>query len=612
MCAINGVTKNDHARVARMNEMTRHRGPDGSRVWEGNGVTLGHNRLAIIDLSDRALQPMHSADRRYTIVFNGEIYNYRELRRELEGLYQFTTESDTEVLIAAYTHWGESMFSRLRGMFAFGIWDSETETLSLARDHMGIKPLYYMVNHDSLTFSSEVGALLATNNSPRIDHESVAFYLSMEYVPAPRSLAEGISKLPPGHVLRFRQGKTQITSFLNSDPTVEAHSITSLYETIDTAVKRHLISDRPVGAYLSGGFDSSIVVHHMTKHSPHTRTYSVDFEAVAGEEAEAEKFNKDAALARKTAAFYGTEHKTLTITLEDVRARIETVAAGANEPIANSTAITQHLLSDYVQKDGVVVVLGGDGGDELFGGYTRHRIAMAAYMYQKLPQFIQQVGARFSPRIGKLSLPFGAPLHMALMVKDEKKIRQFVKLPLGIHQTVSSFFASEYVKESERSPHPFDAFMRVDRRTWLPDECFIRSDFASMAHGIELRVPLVDLDLVRLSDRIMPRQKTLPFEGKRIIRKEYKPYLPAHLYGEPKRGWLSPAAKWFRDPIIHEFAQSVFSSSYYSGLDGLFDWDGVQTALEAHVEKRAYTLYPLWNILVLQIWARNHKVIYES
>ncbi len=609
MCAINGITTEDVLLVERMNRATLHRGPDGSRTWRGRGVTLGHNRLAIIDLSDAAQQPMFTPDQRYAIVFNGEIYNYRELRAELALHHTFKTQSDTEVLLAAYAQWGEAMFKRLRGIFAFAIWDAETSSLLLVRDQMGVKPLYYRHGQGVLSFSSELPALM-TEAGGTLDARSLAFYLSMEYVPAPRTLVAGINKLPAGHLLRFASGKLEICSYLEPVPVKRAVTHRELYSTIDQAVHRQLVSDRPVGAYLSGGFDSSIVVHHMTKHAPLTRTYSVDFEAVAGEESEAGKFNADAALARQTAKFYGTEHKTLTVSLTAIRSTIETAARSVSEPIANSTAITQYLLSDFVRKDGTVVVLGGDGGDELFGGYTRHRIAMVAYLYQKFPAFMQRLGGSVSARVGKLATPFGTPLHLALMVKSEKKIAPFLQTALTIDEPTKSFFDAEYERERGHFTHPLDTFMQVDRRTWLPDECFLRSDYASMAHGVELRVPLVDLDVVTLADQISVFKKTWPHEGKRILRQAYKQYLPPHLYGQPKRGWLSPAAKWFRDPVIGDLARNVFSSAYYDGLDGLFDWDSVQKLLTEHNAKGGYHLYPLWNILVLQIWAREQGVTF--
>lgn len=608
MCAINGITTKNEALVQRMNEKTRHRGPDGSSIYSDENMTLGHNRLAIIDTTDASAQPMKSADGRYVIVFNGEIYNFRELREELNGRYLCKTQGDTEVLLASYSIWGETMFSKLRGIFAFAVWDIETRELLLARDDMGVKPLYYSIENNILAFSSEMPPLLEMKQERILDTKSLSFYLSMEYVPSPMTLVEGIQKLPPAHILRFKDGNSRVYSYRDVIPPKRKVSHDEVYAVIDNAVHRQLVSDRPVGAYLSGGFDSSIVVHHMAKYTPHVRTYSVDFEVVKGQHNDSDKFNVDAMLAQKTAQFFNTEHKTFTISLNDVRNNVECAIASANEPIANATAITQYLLSDFVRKDGTVVVLGGDGGDELFGGYTRHKIAMSAYLYQMLPRSIQNMGGAISPRVKKLSTPFGTPLHRTLMVKDEKKIHPFLCTPLYTNLDTTQFFDAQYAVIGNNMPHPLDTFMLVDRQTWLPDECFIRSDYASMAHGVELRVPFVDTDVVALSDQISVWKKTLPHEGKRIVRNAYKPYLPPHLYAQPKRGWLSPAAKWFRDPVIHDFAKEVFSSSYYSGLDTVFDWVKVRALLEDHVEKRGYHLYPLWNILVLQIWAREHEV----
>ncbi len=611
MCAINGITREDRALVTEMNEATRHRGPDGSRVWEGRGITLGHNRLAIIDLEERAAQPMATGDGRYTIVFNGEIYNYRELKEELRSQYVFRTESDTEVLLAAYATWGEAVFPKLRGIFAFGIWDSERGELTLARDHMGVKPLYYRTGDGVVCFSSELPALLIGMRERKLSREQVGFYLAMEYVPGPETLVSGIWKLRPGEVLRFKDGVLRTASFLEDSPGVRSVSPHEVYDTIDAAVKRQLVSDRPIGAYLSGGFDSSIVVHHMAKHEAETRTYSVDFEAVTGQEADTVKFNADARIAERTARHYGTKHTTFTVTLDDIRNTIERASASASEPVANSTAITQYLLSDFVRKDGTVVVLGGDGGDELFGGYTRHRIAVGAHIFQSMPEVLQRALGRVSPRVAKLGTPFGTPFHRAVLVKDEKKIAPFLTAPLPINDRASAYFDGEYTRLAGKGLHPIDAFMRVDRRTWLPDECFVRSDYASMAHGVELRVPIADIDVVRLSDQISIWKKTLPHEGKRIVRSAYRSHLPGHLYGQPKRGWLSPAAKWFRDPVIGDLARNVFSGGYYDGLNALFDWGNVQALLADHVEKRGYHLYPLWNILVLQVWARKNKLYLE-
>lgn len=607
MCAISGTTKNDRALIEHLNLMQKHRGPDGSAVYQGDGITLGHNRLAVIDLSNRAAQPMKSADGRFVITYNGEIYNYRELRAELSD-YPFKSESDTEVLLAAYTKWGEAMLPKLRGIFAFGIWDEREKSLLLARDQMGVKPLYYSLENGVISFASELGSFTRDHRS--LDRQSVALYLALEYVPSPHTMLRGVSKLPPGHFLAYQNGQARVNQYWNPF-TGDGDRVESggLYDTIDSAVKRQLISDRPVGVFLSGGLDSSIVLHHMNRHAESVRSFSVDFEMVRGEEAATERFNTDAALAKRTAQAYGALHKTFTISLGDVRKNLITVCEALDEPVANPTGLSQYLLSKWVREDGVVVALGGDGGDELFGGYTRHRAMMAAYYYQQLPNWLQKLGARLNRKADKLSVPVGVPLHIALMAVSSSDVDRMTKDELGTTTAATAYLTALY-NQAPPNLHPLDVFMRADRFTWLPEESLARSDRSSMAHGLELRVPLLDLDVVKLADRISVYRKTNPWQGKNILRQAYKQHLPAHLFRQPKRGWISPAAKWMRDEEIKAQLHEVFSRSYYDGLSPLFDWNAVGGMLEEHVERRAYNLYPLWQALMLQVWAKRHGLLY--
>lgn len=594
-----------------MNEATKHRGPDGSRVWVGEGITLGHNRLAIIDLSDRALQPMQTADARFSIVFNGEIYNYRELRKELEPQYTFVTESDTEVLLVAYRVWGKEMLSKLRGIFAFGIWDAQTHELLLARDHMGVKPLYYTFEGGVLSFSSELSGLIE-GTQKKISREGLALFAAIQYVPSEKTLVEGVCKLRPGHFLRYTNGTLEEGVFYDplsavGVPAVAAYSQKGLREVIGAAVERQLVSDRPIGTFLSGGLDSSIVLHHMSEHSTQVRTFSVDFEMVQGAESEREKFNTDAVLAERTANVYGATHKTFTLSIDDVRTNLETALQSLDEPVANPTAISQYLLSKWVRDAGVVVALGGDGGDELFGGYTRHRMAMAAYYFQQLPHLVRRGIGALHARTNKLNIEFPIPLHMALMVDKQALGHAVFHGNLNLQHTVAESLSARYARVP-KGMHPVDAFMRVDRETWLPDESLARSDRSSMAHGLELRVPLLDLDVVTCADTISVYKKTDPFMGKKVLRNAYRGILPDYLFHQPKRGWVSPGAKWLRDPVIKSFAQEVLSPEYYDGLDALLNWPVIQRMYEDHLEKRGYYLYPLWNILVLQVWARKQGI----
>jgi asparagine synthase (glutamine-hydrolysing) len=606
MCAINGVTSNNRALVMRMNEATKHRGPDGARVYEGEGITLGHNRLAIIDLREVAQQPMHTPDSRYTMVFNGEIYNYRELRNELRDRYTFVTESDSEVLLAAYTVWGEEALSRFRGIFACGIWDAERKELMLVRDQMGVKPLYYTHKHGVLAFSSELQGLLHEGGT--LQKEAVALFLELQYVPSGHTFVEGIHKLPPGHMLRYKDGKITITCYFNHLDTGLTPQHTSLYDAIDGGVHRQLVSDRPIGVFLSGGFDSSIVLHHTVLHAnERVKTFSIGFDVTGESEKEINKYNADARLAKKTAAHYGTDHHEFILTREQVAESFEDVYGMLDEPVSTSTSLSQYFLNEWVRKQGVVVALGGDGGDELFGGYTRHRALMAAYLFQKLPKSVRRMIGKIHPRGVKLDLPLHTPLHLELMATDPKVIRRTLMHDIETLEVTRNFFDAKYHKANMQM-HPLETYMRVDRHTWLADHSLTRSDRTSMVHGVEFRVPLLDLDIVAYADTISPYRKTGVLVGKKIIRDTYQAYLPEHLYREPKRGWLSPGAKWLRYPGMRERVRAILSSEYYNGLDGLFDWKEVRAIFEGHCDGGAYAFHPLWGILILQIWARKHNI----
>jgi asparagine synthase (glutamine-hydrolysing) len=613
MCAINGITTHNPEIVQSMNDRTKHRGPDGSQVWTDNFVTLGHNRLAIIDLNERSLQPMVGGRGRYVIVFNGEIYNYRELRESLSDGYTFVTESDTEVLLAAYERWGRDVFVHLRGIFAFAIWDRNDKTLILARDHMGVKPIYYRVQGNILMFSSELTGLLESKD--RINTQELAQYIGLQYVPSPRSLIYDINKVSPGHYIWYTAGKIEDVTYYDpvrsfgipEVPTKLQHTKQTLISAIDKAVERQLVSDRPIGIFLSGGIDSSIVLHHATQHINHMKTFSVDFEMVAGAESESKKFNADAQLAERTAHQYGAQHTTFRISLKDIRENFEKILMAVDEPVANPTVISQYILSQRVREHGVVVALGGDGGDELFGGYTRHRMALAAYLFQKIPSFIRGGITTIYPHALKLNTQFPVELHYLLMADKIAPQYPIFTRAFDMRSFVKDRLQKAYAR-TDAATHPVDTFMKIDRETWLPDESLARSDRTSMAHGLELRVPLLDIDLVTVADSFSVSEKLTPRTGKKILRGTYRHLLPQYVLTQPKRGWISPGAKWLRDPVIQRIAFEILSEKYYDGLS-IVDWSTVQKMLKDHIDHKGYFLYPVWNLIALQVWARTHNII---
>ncbi len=606
MCGINGVNEINEPLVAAMNTATAHRGPDGSSVLATAGVTLGHTRLAIIDLSARSNQPMVSNDGRYTIVFNGEIYNYRELRSELQSHYSFKTEGDTEVLLAAYSAWGTAMFTRLRGIFAFAILDSQDNAILLARDHAGVKPLYYAIDGTRLVFSSELQGLIAAGYNT-LSRDMVALYLSMQYVPSPHTLLNGVRKLHPGEVLRFKNGVTEST--IQAVPLLPQSEARSTHGIITDAVTHQLISDRPVGLFLSGGLDSSIVLHHAKHELADIRTFSLGFELDDTTLENTAKFNFDAETAARTAAHYGTKHTTYTLTHKEVAEKLEAVLGALDEPVANPTALTKYMLSKWVHDDGIIVALGGDGGDEVFKGYPRYRWALGAEYFQKLSAPVQSLATVVYPRAKKLRIPLGPDFHAGL-ITNSKDYPSLIHHNFNVRQLTRDLMVEKY-QTYAAGLIGVQAFMAADRHLWLPDESLHTSDRASMAHGLEYRVPFLD-QLVMVHAETIPLQKHLSLRtGKKVLRHIYRDLLPEHLFVGRKRGWLSPAAKWYRNPLIQNCMRSIMSDAYSNRLSGMIDWSVADQLLNDHVAGRTYAVNPLWNLLQLQVWVKEQNLTLE-
>ncbi len=589
-----------------MNATTAHRGPDGEGALAEEGISLGHNRLAIIDLDPRAKQPMESADHTLAIVFNGEIYNFKELKRELTE-YTFKTESDTEVILAAYQKWGRMCVEKMNGMFAFAIWDRNRHELFLARDHIGIKPLYYYTDGKKFIFSSEIKAILAHNIPRTVNKTAFSEYLRLLYVPEPQTMFEGIFKFPPAHRGVVRGGTLRMERYWSVDPlTKNTDGVEEQKETIrdlvDSAVERQLVSDRPLGVFLSGGIDSSIVVDSMSRLGGSIETFSVGFDLSESEQSE--KFNADVSLAKRTAEHYGTKHHEVYLKGDDVVSLLTKSVVSMDEPIANATALTQFKLAEFARQS-VVVALGGDGGDELFGGYDRYRLAYISSKYHLAPSFLRNILGSIVPSLKKLETdPDISRFARFLFQKDETL--QSVVRPEYSTDAASILFAPQFKGASEETF--LDLFMDVDRQSWLVDESLMRSDKMSMASGLEMRVPLLDIDIVEYAASIKATDKVSFRDTKRILKDAFRDRLPGYLFTEPKRGWFSPAAKWLRRPEVSRFVDEVLNPSYYPPTSRLFQFDGVREMLDRHRDGKAYNLTMLWAIIVFQIWAKEYKV----
>jgi len=610
MCGINGFNWDDKQLITRMNTAICHRGPDGEGSYASAMFTLGHNRLAILDPRALADQPFWDNSFKVAIVYNGELYNFKTLRKELEDSYIFKTTGDTEVLTAAYLAWGADMVKRLDGMFAFAILDTRDHSVFIARDQFGIKPLYYLFDGKRFAFSSEIKALLEIQDVPRtLDMDAFAHYLRLLYVPEPYTLFAGIRKLPPGHSCVYKEEELAIERYwaipqqpiLRSEADSRRVLTKRVEKTVEEAVSRQLVSDRPLGVYLSGGIDSSIVLDCATKAHGRMDTFSIGFELTEGEEAS--KFNRDFAIARDTAKHYEANHHEVCLKGDDVPDLLERATWHLDEPIANATSVAQLELSKFA-KGFVDVVLGGDGGDELFGGYPRHRLAFLARRYQQFPGALRSM-LSVNSRLKKLNFPSGSAMVKLFHFQKDDVLRRSVNSEF-VDDRTQIFFEQHYIQHSEKEFE--ELLMAVDLASWLVDDSLMRSDKLAMANGLEARVPLLDLAVVELAMQIPPEYKVSTTNTKIILKEAFRHRLPEYLFGQPKRGWFSPGAKWLRQKKVETFARDVLRPEYAPATSELFNWDEINKMFDEHVSKESYHYTMLFALISFNLWAKKYRV----
>ena len=617
---------------AAMIETVRHRGPDAGDVWvEGEGgVALGQRRLAIIDLSPGGAQPMHSADRRHVITFNGEIYNYRDISRELEAAGRpMRSDSDTEVLLEACALWGvEAALERTIGMFAFALWDRKTRTLTLARDRLGIKPLYYAASADRVLFASQLKAFRAVPDwKPTIDDDAVVGYLRHAYIAQPRTIYREAEKLAPGHILTFRKGTAAkpkcfwdlrgvaVSGQRRNDPVPDAdEAVERLDALLRDSVKLRMIADVPLGAFLSGGIDSSTVVALMQAQSARPiKTFSIGFHESGYNEADC---------AKKVAAHLGTDHTEFYVEPRHALDVIPRLPDWFDEPFADSSQIPTYLISELTRKH-VTVALSGDGGDELFAGYNRYvwaqrlaravqlvprplRGASAAALRAVAPETWSRLFA-FVPPSWRPALP-GDKLHKAATLLDNPEpdaiYRRLVsqwEQPDAIaargHEPLGPLWDSAIAGDF---PHIVPRMQFLDMVTYLPDDILTKVDRATMAVGLEGRVPLLDHRVVAYSWSLPLGFKVRAGRGKWLLRRVLDRYVPKPLIDRPKMGFGVPIDAWLRGPL-RAWAESLLAPSRLR-LYGFVRSEPVRQAWLEHLEGRRNWQYPLWTVLMLQAW----------
>ncbi|RMH37814.1 MAG: asparagine synthase (glutamine-hydrolyzing) [Nitrospirae bacterium] len=620
MCGICGVWNRGTGEAVRpelikaMADRLIHRGPDEEGVFVHGPVGLGHRRLSIIDL-EGGHQPMPNEDRTIWVAFNGEIYNFLELHHELESKgHRFKTRSDTEVLVHAYEEYGLQCFPRLRGMFAIALWDQRRHQLILARDRVGKKPLYYYLDADRVVFGSEIKALLAVPGIPReVDFEALSDYFSLLYVPAPKSIYKGIRKVRPGHVLVCSEEGSLVEQQywdLEFDPD-DRLALPQWTERLDAvltdAVKARLISDVPLGAFLSGGLDSSAVVGVMSHILDHpVRTASIGFEE--------ERFN-ELAYARTVAEWFHTDH-TERVVRPDAAKVVEELAWFYDEPFADSSAVPTFYVSQAARQC-VTVALSGDGGDENFAGYRRYRFdareeALRRWVPPVLRQWVFRPLAHLYPKLdwaprvfrAKATFESLACSHVEGYFRSVSGMSPEMKSQLlhgDVLRALGDYRTQDLFETYYRKHSHLDAMSRIlylDIKTYLTDDILVKVDRASMAHSLEVRAPLLDHHLMECAARIPWHLKLHRGEGKYVFKETLKRILPDNILRRPKMGFAIPLAEWLRGdlkPLAQDILFSSQDQPFVNPQTVLQWWNEHQKGIRDRST-------PLWIMLMFQLW----------
>jgi asparagine synthase (glutamine-hydrolysing) len=607
----------DPAVVSRMLGRLVHRGPDDEGTFGTATVVLGHRRLSVIDVAG-GHQPLCGARPTTVLVVNGEIYNYRALAEELRTAgHLFRSRSDSEVLAHAYDAWGLDFLDRVDGMFALALWDGVAERLVLARDRIGEKPLYHARVRDTLLFASELTALLASHQiERRLDADALAAYLALEYVPAPASLIAGVTKIEPGTALVLERGTARVHRYwrLVADRVRRmsyGDAVAQLRGLLDRAVHERLVSDVPLGVFLSGGIDSSTVAALAARHGP-VDTFSIGFH---------ERSFDEGRFARAVAAHIGSRHHERIIDVADMPALVPHLATVLDEPIGDASILPTLLLSRFA-RERVTVALGGDGGDELFAGYPMHQAQRVAPVARALLRPVigpaRALAARLPVRHDNFTFGFkvntflrgaadAAPLNHALWMSSFSPAEQADLLAADVRRAVNGggpFAALAAAWNESAGASPLARATHLDAHTYLPNDVLVKVDRASMSVGLEVRSPFLSRAVVEFAFAMPDAYRMKGLTGKRMLRDAVRDLLPAAVLERPKKGFGVPVAAWLTGPL-RELARDVLAADALRAA-GLFRPAAVQRLLDAHERRQADHRKPLWTLLVFELWRREH------
>ncbi len=618
MCGITGFTTNSvlfdrNSVIRNMTDALHHRGPDDEGFFIDDNVSLGHRRLSIIDLPTGA-QPISNEEDTLRIIYNGEVYNYLEIRKELVAQgHKFKTNSDTEVVLHAYEEFGPSFLNRLNGMFAFAIWDKREKSFFIARDRFGQKPLYYSVQHDDICFSSELKSLiLHPAIDTAIDRQSLLEYLSYEYVPAPHTIYQDVLKIPAGHYLFFKEGKASVAKYWDYDISqTHDHSFAKakdkVLELLNSSVKRRLMSDVPLGILLSGGIDSSLVAALAVKNADaQVKTFSIGFENRSFDESDH---------ARAVANYLGTDHYEHIFSANDLYDAIDTTLSSLDEPFADASLLPTALLSKFTRQH-VTVALGGDGGDELFCGYPTFRAEQYADLYRYVPNLLHRY--LICPLANSLPVSFNN-------ISFDFKIKQFLKgakknLPDRHHSWLGSFSraeiesllggadlaklyltSEEYFKAQTKDKMNLLSYFYL--KTYLQDDILFKADRASMLSSLEVRAPFLDVEFADFISTLPGCFKQRGATSKYILKEAAKGIIPDSIIQRPKKGFGIPVGHFFRS----ELKDRITDDSFYRTLSDCDIITGTVKALVSeHLLGKKDNRKQLWTLFVLAEWMKSH------
>jgi asparagine synthase (glutamine-hydrolysing) len=626
MCGITGFVghtclSDGRATVERMTATLVHRGPDDQGTYVDRGTALGVRRLGVIDL-ETGHQPVSNEDGTVWVIQNGEIYNYRALRDRLRHLgHVFRTQSDTEVIVHAYEAYGENCVSHLDGMFAFAVWDTRQRTLLLARDRMGEKPLYYHAGPEAFVFGSELRALLPHPAVPRrLDLASLARYLDVEYVPTPHAILAGIEKLPAGHILTISPGgKPHVTrywdlSFAPDRSVSEREWQEALRHQLEASVRAQLVSDVPLGLFLSGGVDSSAIVALASRAltGRRVKTFSLGF---------AEPSYDERPFARAVADFCGTEHTEVDFSAADAAALLESAGDLLDEPLVDGSFLPIYRLSQFARRD-VTVVLSGDGGDELFCGYPTFQADRAACLVQRLPSAVQHAAAHAverlkpSPRYGSVesllkrffrALPYSPEIRTQLLLGGLTPIERSALLSPAVRAACARVDSYEELTARVTglpSLGPLDGLIYQHCKSYLADQNLVTVDRASMACGLEVRAPFLDRPLVELAGRMPSTLKLKGWRTKHILKCALRGLVPDAILARRKQGFGVPLGPWMRGPLRAALEERLAPGTV--ARVGLFDAGTTRRLVAEHLSGARDHQKILWGLLMFEAWRERY------